>query len=334
MVEEENKIFIDMKLNNSIRAYKEFDNILYTIGIDNLILGLIKIRSVSTEKEEGNQNIDDTYLNNLKNIIPLGSYINGCVAIYNENTFEDFESVLAEEISKIKEINKNLLLNKSEDEINYIQLALKELLYLDDEDDLNFEYKKYGEKIDDDFEIILNDNLIQKYLSGADARYKILVSNAQILFNNQNLEGCNNIIEFKKEQLNDEEYLNNFFTKDIAAKTKEENLVITEDNFNEIKIEKYNESNINIKKLYYANILLGFKNSNNEEQFIENIKITNLEIKENLVTNFYLETMGIISLENKNNKRLFELMFSQLKNNIRNIFSKDNTNINQKIIFI
>ena len=332
MVEEENKIFIDMKLNNSIRAYKEFDNILYTIGIDNLILGLIKIRSVSTEKEEGNQNIDDTYLNNLKNIIPLGSYINGCVAIYNENTFEDFESVLAEEISKIKEINKNLLLNKSEDEINYIQLALKELLYLDDEDDLNFEYKKYGEKIDDDFEIILNDNLIQKYLSGADARYKILVSNAQILFNNQNLEGCNNIIEFKKEQLNDEEYLNNFFTKDIAAKTKEENLVITEDNFNEIKIEKYNESNTNIKKLYYANILLGFKNSNNEEQFIENIKITNLEIKENLVTNFYLETIGIISLENKNNKRLFELMFSQLKNNIRNIFSKDNTNINQKII--
>ena len=332
MVEEENKIFIDMKLNNSIRAYKEFDNILYTIGIDNLILGLIKIRSVSSEKEEGNQNIDDTYLNNLKNIIPLGSYINGCVAIYNENTFEDFESVLAEEISKIKEINKNLLLNKSEDEINYIQLALKELLYLDDEDDLNFEYKKYGEKIDDDFEIILNDNLIQKYFSGADARYKILVSNAQILFNNQNLEGCNNIIEFKKEQLNDEEYLNNFFIKDIVAKTKEENLVITEDNFNEIKIEKYNESNINIKKLYYANILLGFKNSNNEEQFIENIKITNLEIKENLVTNFYLETIGIISRENKNNKRLFELMFSQLKNNIRNIFSKDNTNINQKII--
>ena len=332
MVEEENKIFIDMKLNNSIRAYKEFDNILYTIGIDNLILGLIKIRSVSTEKEEGNQNIDDTYLNNLKNIIPLGSYINGCVAIYNENTFEDFESVLAEEISKIKEINKNLLLNKSEDEINYIQLALKELLYLDDEDDLNFEYKKYGEKIDDDFEIILNDNLIQKYFSGADARYKILVSNAQILFNNQNLEGCNNIIEFNKEQLNDEEYLNNFFIKDIVAKTKEENLVITEDNFNEIKIEKYNESNINIKKLYYANILLGFKNSNNEEQYIENIKITNLEIKENLVTNFYLETIGIISRENKNNKRLFELMFSQLKNNIRNIFSKDNTNINQKII--
>ena len=138
MVEEENKIIIDSKLNNSIRTYKEFDNILYTIGIDNLILGLIKIRSVSSEKEEGNQSIDESYLKNVKDIIPLGSYINGCIAIYNENTFEDFESVLNEEIEKIKEVNKNLLLNKSENEINYIQLALKELLYLDDEDDFNF----------------------------------------------------------------------------------------------------------------------------------------------------------------------------------------------------
>ena len=333
MVEEENKIIIDSKLINSIRAYKEFDNILYSIGIDNLILGLIKIRSVSSEKDEGNQSIDESYLKNLKDIIPLGSYINGCIAIYNENTFEDFESVLNEEIEKIKEINKNLLLNKPEEEINYIQLALKELLYLDDEDDLNFEYKKYGEKTDDDFEIIFNDNLIQKYFSGNDAKYKLLISNVQILFNNQKLEGIDNIFEIKKEQLNDEGYLNNIFSKDIFAKTKEQNLIITEDNFNEIKIDKYNDSNINIKKLYYANVTLGFKN-NDKEQFIENIKITDLEIKENLSTNLYMEIIGIITLENKNsnNKNLFELMCSQLKNNISNIFSKDNTNINQKLV--
>ena len=37
---EDNKIFIDRKLNNSIRTFKEFDNIIYTIGINNLILGL------------------------------------------------------------------------------------------------------------------------------------------------------------------------------------------------------------------------------------------------------------------------------------------------------
>ena len=333
MVEEENKIIIDSKLNNSIRAYKEFDNILYTIGIDNLILGLIKIRSVSSEKEEGNQSIDESYLKNVKDIIPLGSYINGCIAIYNENTFEDFESVLNEEIEKIKEVNKNLLLNKSENEINYIQLALKELLYLDDEDDFNFEYKKYGEKTDDDFEIIFNDNLIKKYFSGNDAKYKFLVSNIQILFSNQKLENCENIFELKKEQLNDEGCLNNIFNKDIFVKTKEQNLIITEDNFKEINIDKYNDSNINIKNLYYANVLLGFKN-NDKEKFIEYIKITDLELKENLLTNLYMEMIGIITLENKtnNNKKLIELMFSQLKNNISNIFSKDNTSINQKIL--
>ena len=301
MVEEENKIIIDSKLNNSIRTYKELDNILYSIGIDNLILGLIKIRSISSEKEEGNQSIDESYLKNLKDIIPLGSYINGCIAIYNENTFEDFESVLNEELSKIKEINKNLLLNKSEDEINYIQLALKELLYVDDEDELNFEFKKYGIKTDDDFEIIFTDNLIQKYFSGNDAKYKFLVSNIQILFNNQKLEGSENILELKKEQLKDEEYLNNIFNKDILVKTKGQNLLIAEDNFNEIKIDKYNDSNINIKRLYFANVLLGFKNNNNKEQFIENIKITDLELKENLLTNLYMEIIGIISLENKNN---------------------------------
>ena len=99
---EENKIYIDSKIGNSIRGYKEFDNILYTIGIDNLVLGLIKISSVSTEKEEANQTTDDSYIKKLKDIIPIGVYINGAIAIYNENTFEDFESILNEQIEKSK----------------------------------------------------------------------------------------------------------------------------------------------------------------------------------------------------------------------------------------
>ena len=336
MAEEENKIYIDTKLNNSIRTYKEFDNIIYTIGIDNLILGLIKISSVSSEKEEANKTIDESYLKRIKEIIPLGSYINGCLAIYNENTFEDFESVLNEEITKIKELNKSLLIIKSKEEIKYIQLALKELLYLDDEDDFNFEYKKYGEKADDEFEIIFEENLIQKYFSGNDAKYKFLVNKIDILFNNQKSDGYDNILEIKKEELNNNNFLNNFFDekniKDIIIKIKEQNLVLNENNFNEIKIEKFNESNRNINKLYYSNIQLGFKKSNDEEKMIENIKITDLEIKENLESNLYLETICIISLNNENNKKIFEVMLSQLKANIQNIFLQDNKNIIQKVI--
>ena len=190
---EENKIYIDSKINYSIRSYKEFDNILYTIGIDNLILGVIKISSVSTEKEEANTTTDEAYINKIKNIIPVGSYINGAIAIYNENTFEDFETVLNDQIEKIKEINKDLLICKPEDEIKYIQLALKELLYLDDEDDFNFEFKKFGERSDDDVEINFSDNLIKKFFYGNEAKYKYIVHNVQILFNNQK-----NIDKFEK----------------------------------------------------------------------------------------------------------------------------------------
>ena len=336
MAEEENKIFIDLKLNNSIRSYKEFDNILYTIGINNIILGLIKIRTISSEKEEENKEIDESYLNKISSIIPIGSYINGCIAIYNENTFEDFESVLNEEIEKIKKINKNLILNKSEEEIKYIQLALKELLYLDDEDDFNFEFKKYGDKSDDEFEIIFEDNLIQKSFSGNNAEYKFLVHNVQILFNNQKIEGNSGIIEFKKDQLKDEKYLNNIFednNKEIFIKLNEQNIKIDKDFYNEIKIEKNNESNKNINKLYYANVQLGFKSSNNgEEKIFDKIKITDLEIKEELKTNMYIETIGIITSKNQNNNKIIERMITELKKSINNLFSEDNKNINQKVI--
>lgn len=335
MAEEENKIFIDSKLNNSIRSYKEFDNILYTIGINNIILGLIKIKTISSEKEEENKTIDENYINKISSIIPIGSYINGCLAIYNENTFEDFESVLNEEIEKIKKINKNLVLNKSEEEIEYIQLALKELLYLDDEEEFNFEFKKYGDKSDDDFDIVFEDNLIQKYFSGNDAKYKFLVHNVQILFSNQKLEENNNVIEIKKEQKNDEKYLENIFgenKKEIVIKYNDQNLKIDKDFFNEIKIEKYNESNKNINKLYYANVQLGFKGSNGEEKIIEKIKIIDLEIKEELKTNMYIEIIGIISSESKNNNKIIKRMITELKKSISNLFSEDNKNINQKVI--
>ena len=334
-MEEETKIFIDTKLNNEIRSYKEFDNVLYTIGIDNLILGLIKISSVSTEKEESNQTIEESYLNKISDIIPLGSYINGCLLIYNENTFEDFESVLTEELDKIKKINKNLLLNKPEEEIKYTQLALKELLYLDDEDELNFEVKKYGDKTDDDFDIIFEDNLIEKYFSGKDAKYKFIIHKAQIVFKNQALDEYKNIIEIKKEELNNKEFINKILdekSKEIKIKYKEQNILFNEDAFNKIEIDNFNESNKNINKLNYANINLVLSKNNGEEQIIENIKITDLEIKEDLNSNIYIEIIGIISQGCEANKLIIETMLSKFKNSLNDLFSEDNKYINQKVV--
>ena len=338
---ENNKIYIDSQINNTLRSYKEFDNILYTIGIDNLILGLIKISSISSEKEESNFTIDDSYLKKIKDIIPIGTYLNGAIAIYNENTFEDFETVLNEQIEKVKNINKELLIAKSEDEINYIQLALKELLYLDDEDDFNFEFKKYGEQADDDVEIIFCDNIIKKYFSGDESKYKFIVHNVQILFNNQkDINEYENIIELKKEQIKEDNYLNNIFdiskNKGVILKLKQQDLIIDENfddpqNFNDIKINDYNKTNNNINKLYYANVQLGVKKNNDEEQIIENFKL-DIDTKDDLKTNLYIETIGLISSENKNNKKLLISMLSQLKNCIYSLFTEDNKNIKQQVI--
>ena len=148
---EENKIFIDKKVEEIIRNYKIADNILYSFGINNLIFGLIKIKVSSSEDEKLNFE-EEININNLMKFIPLGMEINGIFAIYNENTFEDFENILNEEENKIKKI-------LNDENKNFYLFALKELLYLDDYETLNFEYKKY-KNFDDDLEIIFKENLI------------------------------------------------------------------------------------------------------------------------------------------------------------------------------
>ena len=338
---EENMICIDSKLSNSIRKYKEFDNILYTIGVDNIVLGLIKISSVSSEKEEANSTIDDSFLKNLKNTIPVGMYLNGAIAIYNENTFEDFETVLNEQVEKIKELNKELLIGKSEDDVKYLLLALKELLYLDDEDDFTFEFKKLGENTDDSVEVNFSDNLIKKYFSGSDAKYKFLVHHVEVLFNNQkDIDGLENIIELTKEQLSDDKDLDDTFdgskNKGIILKLKQQDLIIDENfddqqNFTDIKVDEYNKTNSNINKLYYANVQLGVKKNNDDEQIIENIKITDIDLENELKTNLYLETIGVMTSECKDNEKLLKSMLSQLKDNIKNLLKEENE-FNQKVI--
>jgi hypothetical protein len=338
---EENMICIDSKLSNSIRKYKEFDNILYAIGVDNIVLGLIKISSVSSEKEEANSTMDDSFLKNLKNTIPVGMYLNGAIAIYNENTFEDFETVLNEQVEKIKELNKELLIGKSEDDIKYLQLALKELLYLDDEDDFTFEFKKLGENTDDSVEVNFSDNLIKKYFSGSDAKYKFLVHHVEVLFNNQkDIDGLENFIELKKEQLSDEKALDDIIdgskNKGIILKLKQQDLIIDENfddqqNFTDIKVDEYNKTNSNINKLYYANVQLGVKKNNDDEQIIENIKITDIDLENELKTNLYLETIGVMTSECKDNEKLLKSMLSQLKDNIKNLLQEENK-FNQKVI--
>ena len=111
-----NTIVIDNKINSVIRTYKQGDNILYSYGINNLILGLVKISSISSENE--NEDKDNFNYEIFKKSIPIGMYINGVIAINNENTYED----LSFEFKKFKDVTDDLEIVFIEDVIEKSEL--------------------------------------------------------------------------------------------------------------------------------------------------------------------------------------------------------------------
>ena len=148
-----NGIIIDEKLKSTINTYKQDDNILCSFGINNIILGVIKISSESLKNKKENKENEKFDYKLFKNLIPIGMYINGVIVTYKENTYEDIKIILKEQCEKITEF-------QSEKKVNYIQLALKEMLDLDDNDKMNFEFKKYNE-MTDELEILFIDNPIE-----------------------------------------------------------------------------------------------------------------------------------------------------------------------------
>ena len=311
---EENKIFIDKKVEEIIRNYKIADNILYSFGINNLIFGLIKIKVSSSEDEKLNFE-EEININNLMKFIPLGMEINGIFAIYNENTFEDFENILNEEENKIKKI-------LNDENKNFYLFALKELLYLDDYETLNFEYKKY-KNFDDDLEIIFKENLI----NDENNNLFCVFNQIKIVFNENNENFIN--IENSKEKIS--------FSNEIFCNLLNENENFMIDNINnlndlnfehifnfleKIKINKNLLNNENILNLKATKIEFGSKIP--ELKIYNNFNIKDFNIKENEKILIYLESMGIVNLLNKNFKEIFNLIFNKTIENLNEFLSSLN----------
>ena len=291
-----NTIVIDNKINSVIRSYKQGDNILYSYGINNLILGLVKISSVSTENE--NEDKDNFNYEMFKKFIPIGMYINGVIAIYNENTYEDFESVLQEQCEKIKELQPD----KND---NYIQLALKELLYLDDYEDLSFEFKKFKD-VTDDLEIVFIEDVIEK-----SELYSFFVNRVNIYFNSDkkdNILDIESTDDIKKKfesndiicNISDLENKQEFMIDNIKSLTSENSEHITKF-LNKIHISQSND--LNLKSIF---IQIGIK-----ELLLNNINIKDISIKleENETYDLYIETIGLISKkENNYNPIIIEII--------------------------
>ena len=310
-----NIIIIDNKLNSVIRSYKQDDNIIYSYGINNIIVGLIKISSISSENE--NKENEQFDYESFKNLIPIGMYINGVIAIYNENTYEDFESVLEEQIEKIQLLQNNK-------KINYIRLALKEMLYLDDNEDLSFEFKKFGEIIDD-LEIIFIENPIEK-----SSNYFYFVNRINIYFNDDKKEDRLDIeinediskkIETNKDlicNISDKENNQEFMIDNINSLTKENSEHITK------LFEKLNiitqSNDINLKSIF---IQIGTK-----DLFFSNINIKNISLKleENESCDLYLETVGLLSKKENNYNPIIIEIYNKTLQNIQNFLKSIESN--------
>ena len=310
-----NIIIIDNKLNSVIRSYKQDDNILYSYGINNIIVGLIKISSISSENE--NKENEQFDYESFKNLIPIGMYINGVIAIYNENTYEDFESVLEEQIEKIQLLQNNK-------KINYIRLALKEMLYLDDNEDLSFEFKKFNEIIDD-LEIIFIENPIEK-----SSNYFYFVNRINIYFNDDKKEDRLDIeinediskkIETNKDlicNISDKENNQEFMIDNINSLTTENSEHITK-LFDKLNI--ITQSNdINLKSIF---IQIGTK-----DLFFSNINIKNISLKleENESCDLYLETIGLLSKKENNYNPIIIEIYNKTLQNIQNFLKSIESN--------
>ena len=310
-----NIIIIDNKLNSVIRSYKQDDNILYSYGINNIIVGLIKISSISSENE--NKENEQFDYESFKNLIPIGMYINGVIAIYNENTYEDFESVLEEQIEKIQLLQNNK-------KINYIRLALKEMLYLDDNEDLSFEFKKFNEIIDD-LEVVFIENPIEK-----SSNYFYFINRINIYFNDDKKEDRLDIeinediskkIETNKDlicNISDKENNQEFMIDNINSLTTENSEHITK-LFDKLNI--ITQSNdINLKSIF---IQIGTK-----DLFFSNINIKNISLKleENESCDLYLETIGLLSKKENNYNPIIIEIYNKTLQNIQNFLKSIESN--------
>ena len=311
---EENKIFIDKKCEEIIRSYKIGDNVLYSFGINNLIFGLVKIKVSSSEDEK--LNFEEEFdFNNLTKNLPIGMEINGIFLIFNENTFEDFESVLNDEENKIKKnLNKNLYL-----------FALKDLLYLDDYETLNFEVKKF--KNFDDLEIIFKENLI----NDENNNLLCVFNQIKIDFNENNNE---NFIVNSQEKISisEEKIFCNLFNEnenfmiDDINNLNESNFEHVAKFFEKIKINKNLLSNENILNLKATKIEFGAKIP--EIKIYNNFNIKDFTFKEKEKYSIFLESMGIINLLQKNFKEILISIFNKTIENLNEfLFSLNNSNI-------
>jgi len=119
-MESSKQVFVSKKCDKLFRTFKENDNLIALYGIQNYILG-------------GWKTEDLTSFEKISTFLPENLKINGFALIYNDNVYEDFDILIQKKLEKIKNSLSNFF------EKNIYVLILKEMKYIDDFEDLNYE---------------------------------------------------------------------------------------------------------------------------------------------------------------------------------------------------
>ena len=291
-MEDTQQVILDARMSHIIRSYKQNDNLFYAYGVDNIVFGMIKTDSFSYES--------------FQSIMPIGVSINGVIAVYNENTYEDFEGVLAEEIEKIKKE-----IGEESNKRKFISLAVKEMLNLDDYETMEFEFKKYGDNTEIEVKYVDNaiDNLYKDYY--------VLKSQCHILTGPENKgKGIECPKDFQA-LLKEGKFVNLIDDKQNLMIDNVGNL--TDENVQHITkfIEKIEISSINknTNDLKCINIELGIKPGD----IIKEISLPDVNIVNSDKYDIKVETIGIVSKKSNDFNKVLSAMYSRFSTNITTV---------------
>jgi len=119
-MESSKQVFLSKKCDKLFRKFIENDNMIALYGLQNNILG-------------GWKTEDLTSFDKIAKFLPENLKVNGFALIYNDNLYEDFDSVIQEKLEKIKNSTSNIF------EKNMYVFVLKDMKYTDDFEELNYE---------------------------------------------------------------------------------------------------------------------------------------------------------------------------------------------------
>lgn len=262
------EIFIDEKVGYAIRSVKQGDKLFYTYGLENFICGVASV-------ETFNETL-------FKKISPIGVEINGIFGVYNEETFQDFEEVLKGEIEKAKE--KFSLKGKM------CALAVKELLYLDDFETMEFEYKSYDEN---EAEVTFVPNILEKIKE----KFVLIKARAEAVF-----QDAPTITEETK---------NNLF-----ANVVDENQKMMIDNINNLSEENVEHILSFLNKMDLSSMKEDLKCVNINFNMKPDSSLKQIKINDEKFTLprgcIPIESLGFVSKEAKNLKEILLEQFSKI----------------------